>query len=79
MSVTIEHKTERKPNFTESLARFEAEREALSRIFIADETFVDHFEPETKGLSIMWHHPKSPRKKRLKNIRQLVMATLFWD
>jgi hypothetical protein len=78
-SLTVENKTERKANFSESLARFEAEGETLSRIFIAAETFVDHFELETKGLSIMWHHPQSPRNKKLKNIRQLVMVTLFWD
>jgi hypothetical protein len=61
------------------LAHFEAEGETLSRIFTGDETFVHHFEQETKRLSIIWHHPRSPRKKKLKNIRQQVMATLFWD
>jgi hypothetical protein len=48
-SLAIEHKTDRKAISSELLARFEAEREAfLSRIITAGETWVHHFESETK-------------------------------
>jgi hypothetical protein len=48
-SLTIEHKADRKAIYSELLARFEAEGEAFSSlIFTSDETWVHHFEPETK-------------------------------
>jgi hypothetical protein len=37
--------------------------EFLSRIVTGDETWLHHFEPETKIQSMEWHHANSPKKK----------------
>jgi hypothetical protein len=53
-SLTVEHKTNRKAVYSEFLAHFEAERETfLSQIVTAVETWVHHFEPETKSIHRM--------------------------
>jgi hypothetical protein len=66
-SLTADHKIQRKTISSELLEHFDAEGEAfLSRIVTGDETWVHHFEPETKRQSMDWHHPQSPRKKKFK-------------
>lgn len=43
---------------------YEADDESfLSRIVTGDETWIHYFEPRTKGQSVAWRHPVSPRKK----------------
>jgi histone-lysine N-methyltransferase SETMAR len=64
------------------LERFDAEGEILfSRIVTSDETWVHHFEPETKRQSMEWHHPQSRRNKKFKTAPSAgkVMVTVFWD
>jgi histone-lysine N-methyltransferase SETMAR len=53
----------------------------LSRIVTGDETWAHHYEPETKRQSMEWHHPQSPRKKKLKTTPSAgkVTITVFWD
>ena len=66
----------------ELLARYEAEGDNfLSNIVTGDETWVHHFEPETKRQSMEWHRTTSPKKKKFKAIPSAgkVMATVFWD
>jgi hypothetical protein len=58
----------KKSNFSELLARFAAEEETLFRIFTPGETCVHHFEPETKKHSIIWHHPQSLTKKKIRKV-----------
>jgi hypothetical protein len=55
-----------KGRFFRALARFEGEVETLSGIITADETGFHNFEPEAKKLSVGWHHPQYPRKKKFK-------------
>jgi nicotinamide mononucleotide adenylyltransferase len=63
-SLTVKHKTERKAISSKLLARFQVQEQTfLSWIVTADETWVHHFEPETKR---QWHHPQSPQKKKFK-------------
>jgi hypothetical protein len=52
--------------FSEFLARFEAEEENLSRSIAANETRAFHFELETKGQAMEWHHPQCPWKGKFK-------------
>ena len=53
----------------------------LQRIVTRDETWVHHFEPESKRASMEWHHPTSPRSKKFKSQQSAgkVMVTVFWD
>jgi hypothetical protein len=53
----------------------------LSQIVTTVETWVHHFEPETKGQSIEFHHPQSPRRKEFQNNPSAgkVMITVFWN
>jgi histone-lysine N-methyltransferase SETMAR len=81
-SLTEEHKEQRKIICSELLARYEAEGDNfLSIIVTGDETWIHHFEPETKRQSMEWHHTTSPRKKKFKGIpsARKIMATVFWN
>jgi hypothetical protein len=57
------------------------EEEFLSRIVIGDETWVHHYEPESKRQSMEWKHPGSPTKKKFKaqSSAGKEMLTVFWD
>jgi hypothetical protein len=57
LSVTVKHKTERKAISSKLLACLET---LLSWIVMADETWVYHFEPDTKRQFVEWHHSQSP-------------------
>jgi hypothetical protein len=70
-SLTEEHKEQREIICSEFLARYEAEGDDfLTTIVMGDETWIHHFEPETKRQSMEWHHTTSPRKK--KSLRQFL-------
>ena len=65
-----------------SLCRYRKEGDAfLSRIVTTDETWVFHYEPESKRRSMEWKHVSSPVKKKFKSQKSLrkVMLTVFWD
>ena len=53
----------------------------LSRIVTVDETWLFHYDPETKQQSMQWRHSGSPKPKKFKTQRSAgkVMATVFWD
>ena len=53
----------------------------LQQIVTGDETWVHHFEPESKRASIKWRHPTSPRSKKFKSQQSAgkVIVTVFWD
>ena len=53
----------------------------LHRIVTGDETWVHHFEPESKRASMEWRHPTSPRSNKFKSqkSKEKVMVTVFWD
>jgi hypothetical protein len=62
----------------ELLAHVEA---FLSWVVTAHETWVCHFEPETKRQSMEWHCPQFPQEKKFKKSLSVceVMITVFWD
>ena len=63
-SLTTEHRRQRKAICSELLENFDAEGEAfLSQIVTGDETWVHHYEPETKRQSMEWHHPHHQEKR----------------
>lgn len=53
----------------------------LQRLVTVDETWLHHYDPETKQQSMQWRHSGSPRPKKFKTQRSAgkVMATVFWD
>jgi hypothetical protein len=63
-----------------SLTNF-APRQFLERIVTADETWVHHYEPESKAQSEAWRRPTSPVAKKSKSQPSAgkIMLTLFWD
>jgi hypothetical protein len=49
----------------------------LSRIVTGDESWVNHYEPETKRASMQWKHPASPAQKfKVTPLAGKVMLTL---
>ena len=66
----------------DNLQRYKTEGEAmLERIVTGDETWVHHYQPETKLTSKQWKHKESPTptKFRVVSSASKVMATVFWD
>jgi hypothetical protein len=59
----------------------EEEEEFLSRIVTGDETWVHHYEPESKWQSMEWKHRGLPTKKKFKTQSSAgkMMLTVFWD
>jgi len=53
----------------------------LTRFVTMDETWIHHFDPETKQQSMTWKRPSSPTPKKFKvaSSAQKVMASVFWD
>jgi hypothetical protein len=64
----------------ESLTNF-VPRQFLERLVIADDTWIHHYEPESKAQSMAWKRPTSPMAKKFKS--QLtagkILLTLFGD
>lgn len=55
--------------------------EFLHNIVTADETWVHHYQPETKRQSMEYRHPGSPTRRKFKTQASMgkLMATVFWD
>ncbi|CAH2090362.1 unnamed protein product [Euphydryas editha] len=53
----------------------------LSRIVTGDETWVHHYEPESKQDSMQWHKKSTapPKKFKVSQSAGKLMATVFWD
>jgi histone-lysine N-methyltransferase SETMAR len=64
------------------LERFTNDRNNfISRIVTVDETWIHHYDPETKRQSMQWKHVNSPPPKKfcVQKSAGKVMATVFWD
>jgi len=53
----------------------------LSRLVTMDETWLYHYDPETKQQSMEWRHSGSPAPKNseCKNPLEKFLASIFWD
>ena len=53
----------------------------FERLITVDETWLHHYDPETKQQSMQWRHSGSPRPKKFKTQQSAgkVMAMVFWD
>jgi len=66
----------------DNLQRYKTEGEVmLERIVTGDETWVHHYQPETKQASRQWKHKESPTPTKFKVAPSTskVVATVFWD
>jgi histone-lysine N-methyltransferase SETMAR len=66
----------------ENLQRYNDGGEAmLARLVTGDETWVHHYQPETKRASMQWKHLDSPTPTKFRVLPSAgkVMATVFWD
>jgi len=53
----------------------------ISRLLTVDETWLHHFDPESKVQSMTWKHVSSPPPTKFRVVASAckVMATVFWD
>jgi len=53
----------------------------LSRLVTMNETWLYHYDPETKQRSMEWRHSGSPRHKkfRVQKSAGKILASIFWD
>lgn len=53
----------------------------LARFVTMDETWLHHYDPETKQQSMTWKRPSSPTPKKFKAVPSAgkIMGSLFWD
>ena len=54
----------------------------LSRLVTMDETWLYHYDPETKQQSMEWRHSGSPRPKKFrvqKSAAKVLVSIFFWD
>lgn len=80
--LTDEQKKKRVDISRANLEKFQADQEKfLSRFVTMDETWIHHFDPETKQQSMTWKRASSPTPKKFKVTSSAgkVMASVFWD
>lgn len=80
--LNAENKMNRMGQCLHNLCRYADEGEdMLTRIITADESWVHHYQPESKRVSMQWKHPSSPCAKKFKVTPSAgkVMLTVFWD
>ena len=79
--LTEVHKLSHLEACSEFLEYCHSDKIFLQRIVTEDETWVHHFESESKRASMEWRHPISPCSKKFKNQQSAgkLMVTAFWD
>ena len=79
--LTEAHKQSRLEACSKLLEYCHSDQTFLQRKVTGDETWVNHFEPESKRALMEWCHPTSPRSKKFKSqqFAGKVMVTAFWD
>ena len=80
--LTAEQKKNRVNISRANLEYYQADEDRfLSRFITMDETWIHHFDPETKQQSMTWKRPTSPTPKKFKvaSSARKVMASVFWD
>ena len=80
--LTSEMKAQRKEMSTQFLKRYDKEGETFLRsIVTGDESWVHHYDPESKVQSMEYRHKTSPSPRKFKVIASArkVLLTIFWD
>jgi len=76
---TVVHKRQRLEVVTQFIRQYEEDTSILERIVTSDETWVHHYDLESKRQSMKWRHPSSPAQKKFKRqpSGKKVMLMLF--
>ena len=80
--LTPEKKQKRVEICEELLKRFREEGDQfLLNIVTGNESWIHHFYPEEKRLSMKYRHTSSPRPKKFKTMPSAgkILLTVFWD
>ncbi|UYV69262.1 hypothetical protein LAZ67_6003027 [Cordylochernes scorpioides] len=80
--LTSDQKVVRRKLSLDNLALFEANpEEFVTRFVTMDETWAQHFAPESKQQSMQWRHSGSspPKKAKIVQSAGKVMVSVFWD
>lgn len=80
--LTPDHKRMRVTCCEGLLARYRENPDGfLERFVTMDETWIHHFDPESKRQSMQWKHSTSPARKkfRVQPSAGKIMASVFWD
>ena len=80
--LTPQHKSQRMGLSLQDLQLYQDEwDDMLSWIISGDESWVHHYEPETKRASMQWKHPASPAHEKFKVTPSAgkIMLTAFWE
>jgi histone-lysine N-methyltransferase SETMAR len=80
--LTPEKKQKRVEICEELLKRYREEGDQfLLNIVTGDESWIHHFDPEEKRLSMQYGHTSSPRPKKFKTVPSAgkILLTVFWD
>lgn len=80
--LTVQNKRERVTAANEFLGMCKAYSETIyNRIVTCDETWIHHFDPETKQQSMQWRRRGEPAPVKFKTQPSAgkIMATIFWD
>jgi len=64
--LTVLHKQQHVEVATQFVRRYEEDPSILQRIVTGDETWVHHYDPESKRQRMEWRHPSSPAQKKFK-------------
>jgi histone-lysine N-methyltransferase SETMAR len=80
--LTPVQKADRVDMSKELLALYESDaNDFCARIVTGDETWIHHWDPESKQESMQWKHSDSPPPKKFRTQPSAgkIMATIFWD
>ena len=79
--LTVVHRRQRVEVATQVVRRYGEDPSILERTVTGDETWVHHYDPESKRQSMEWKHPSSPAQEKFKRqpSAKKVMLTLFRD
>ena len=80
--LTLDNKRRRVECATELLSRWNADAGAFEqRLITGDETWLYHYDPETKQASMEWRRPNEPAPRKFKAQKSAVkvMGIFFWD
>ena len=80
--LTPEKKQKRVEICEELLKRYSEEGDQFHlNIVTGDESWIHHFDPEEKRLTMQYRHTSSPRLKKFKRVPSAgkILLTVFWD
>jgi len=79
--LTVVHQRQHVELATQFVRRYEEDPSILERIVTGDETWVHHYDPESKRQSMECRHPSSPAQKKFRRqpFAKKVVLTLFCD